>query len=110
MALAREMEDLLVMQNYGVITAQNGAQALAVLEKVKPDLIVTDLLMPQMDGFELLRRIKAQPSLTGIPTLIITARVGKEIATTANQLGVELVLRKPCRAATFLQSVESLIS
>lgn len=109
LALAREMEDLLVMQNYAVVTAQNGAEALAVLKNVKPDLIVTDVLMPQMDGFELLRHIRKEPSLTGIPTLIITAKAGKEVETTAYELGAHAVLKKPCRAEAFLKAIESLM-
>lgn len=108
-ALAKEMHDLLVMQNYNVVTAPNGVEALNLLDKVTPDLIITDLLMPQMDGFQFFSHLRSKPALKDIPAMIITAKAGNDIQSTANELGVEVVLKKPCRAATLLASVESLI-
>lgn len=108
-ALASEIEDLLRMENYEVLTAANGVEALEILKATRVDVIITDLLMPQMDGFEILRHIRAEPSLANIRTIILTAKAEADVDITARELGVSLVLRKPCKGKVFLDSVNRII-
>ena len=107
--LAAEITELLKMQDYDVVNAYNGVEALKLLDTVRPDLIITDVLMPQMDGFEMLKRVKGKPALKEIPTVVLTARTGPEIEEPAAAIGVSSVLRKPCRATALLEAVKALI-
>ena len=59
---------------YQISVATNGRQALSVLERVRPDLILLDVLMPEMDGFEACRRIKNNPAYQDIPIIFLTAK------------------------------------
>lgn len=60
---------------YQINVAQNGLQALDVVRKVKPDLILLDIMMPELDGFETCKRLKADPDTSDIPIIFLTARV-----------------------------------
>ena len=76
-----------------VIIAGGGEEGLAVLEKVRPDAVFLDLVMPGMDGLEVLRRIRERD--TGLPVVILSGWVSPEAAERAKQMGVSDVLSKP---------------
>jgi CheY-like chemotaxis protein len=65
---------LLQKEKLGVLTAENGSAALEVLATKRPSLILLDLMMPVMDGFEFLRIVKTEPQLAGIPIVVVTAK------------------------------------
>ena len=69
-----------VLKNVGykIIVATNGLQALGILEKVKPDLILLDVMMPDLDGYETCKRIKESESLKDIPVIFLTAKTQPE--------------------------------
>jgi diguanylate cyclase (GGDEF)-like protein len=67
----------LEMAGYNVVTAPDGAEGLRMVESHQPDLIVTDVMMPKMDGYEMVRRIRANPSTRFIPVIIQTAARGQ---------------------------------
>jgi two-component system cell cycle response regulator DivK len=69
----RIVRDLLTSTDYEVIEAEDGAQALAAVAKQRPDLILMDIQLPIMDGYEATRRIKADPSLSSIPVIAVTS-------------------------------------
>lgn len=62
----------LELQDFGVVTAGDGKQALKVIKKEKPDLILLDLNLPVMDGFQVLETLKKDPALKNIPVLVLT--------------------------------------
>jgi|SRR5579871_217216 len=64
---------LLEQNGLDAVTAESGSEALKILKHVTPDIIVTDLMMPGMDGVELCNRIKADPRLSDIPVLLVSA-------------------------------------
>lgn len=68
------LEVALGMEGYDVRTVSNGAEALAAVESYPPDLIITDVMMPEMDGYELARRIRRNPQTRFIPLILQTAR------------------------------------
>lgn len=68
----------LELENFGVLTAGNGVQALKVVQKDLPELILLDLNLPEMDGFEVLRRLKADDKTKHIPVLVLTNFSQKE--------------------------------
>jgi two-component system cell cycle response regulator DivK len=67
------IRDLLSTQDYELAEAENGVEALAAVAKQKPDLILMDIQMPIMDGYETTRRIKADPATNGIPIIAVTS-------------------------------------
>lgn len=109
-SLANEIVDLLAIENYTVTLAENGAHALQSLEYLIPDLIITDLVMPDIDGFELIKKLRADDRFKNIPILVITAKTGAEVDAEAIKLGAHSVLRKPCRASTLMGAVHNLVS
>ena len=67
------LRDLLATTDYEVIEAENGEEALAAVAKQRPDLILMDIQLPIMDGYEATRRIKANPALQSIPIIAVTS-------------------------------------
>jgi CheY-like chemotaxis protein len=65
---------ILVRKGYEVIAAIGGAEGLTKARSVKPDLILLDLMMPDMDGWEVFHRIRSEPGLTDVPVIVVTAR------------------------------------
>ncbi len=83
------------MREWETIQAHNGKDALEVLKKNKPDLIILDVLMPKMDGFELLKAIKSSDSYASIPVIMLTAKGEPENLDKGISLGAEFYLPKP---------------
>jgi CheY-like chemotaxis protein len=67
------MADVLATAGYATLGANGGAEALRLLEGQRPNAILLDMLMPEMDGFELIRRIRGNPATADIPIMVITA-------------------------------------
>ena len=91
---------------YRVIEASDGAAALRILRRKKAALIITDILMPTMDGYEFVRRLRDQPGRRAVPVIFYTATYHEsEARGLADACGVAEILRKPSRADTILASV-----
>ncbi len=93
--LLTAIRGILEMEDYTVSTAVDGVQALEVMEEIHPDLIVADIMMPRMDGYDLYRAIRAQPEWTAIPFIFLTAKAGKEDILRGKEMGAEDYLTKP---------------
>jgi CheY-like chemotaxis protein len=77
-AILEALTDILSVEGYEVATAANGAEGLKNVHEDRPDLILLDLMMPVMDGQEMLRRLKDDPALRAIPVVVMSAgRVSK---------------------------------
>ncbi len=104
------IQSLLAGAGYEVVTAENGAEALEKLRGEQVDLIISDILMPQMDGFQLCREVKAHPGLRHIPFVVYTATyTGNEDAAFARSLGADAFLIKPLEALPFLRTIRELL-
>lgn len=101
--LALALED----EGYEVVTAPNGKEGLERLEKAKPDLIVTDLMMPLMNGAEMGRAIRAAPAHQDIP-IIMTSSVAED-AVRSRFGGYQAYLRKPFSIVAILETIEALL-
>ncbi|MFQ1002125.1 ATP-binding protein [Modestobacter sp. SSW1-42] len=82
-----------------VVTCADGEEALAAVAEHRPDVVVTDVMMPRVDGFELLQRLRADPATRAVPVLMLTARAGQEAAVEGFAAGVDDYLAKPFQAA-----------
>lgn len=80
---------------YEVVTAYDGREALEKVEQEKPDLIILDVMMPQMDGFEVMQRLQANPKTRDIPVIMLTAKAQDADVFRGWQSGVTLYLTKP---------------
>jgi len=89
------ISDYLEAAGYFVISAENGREALKVVEVYQPHLIVTDITMPQMDGWELVRQIRQRPALRLLPVVFLTARTDTQERVRGYKLGCDVYLAKP---------------
>ncbi len=81
--------------NFNVITADNGARALASIKEKQPDLLLLDILMPEMDGFEVLRRLRENPEYDTLRIVILSALNSTEDIVKGYQLGANDFITKP---------------
>jgi CheY-like chemotaxis protein len=80
---------------YEVITAKDGVDALEAAEARTPDIAVVDVMMPRMDGHELVRRLRARPETASLPILVLTAAVHDRVAEASAEAGANAHMRKP---------------
>jgi len=102
------IRSLLEEEGYTVRLASSGAQALALLQQEVPDLILLDVMMPDMDGYEVTRRVRAIKDLPFIPILLITAS-DRASSVKGLDLGADEFIRKPIEAEELLARVRSLL-
>jgi signal transduction histidine kinase len=95
--------------DFRVLAATNGAQGLELAKKHQPSIIVTDLMMPVMDGLELTERLRKDPQLGHIPIVMLTARNEVESRVTGLQAGVDAYLGKPFSTKELVSTVRSLV-
>jgi signal transduction histidine kinase len=103
----REYLQRLLSARYEVVGAENGSKALDHAMKDPPDLILTDIMMPEMDGFELLAALRKNPTTSAIPVLLLSARAGDEARIEGLQHGPDDYLTKPFSARELLARVET---
>lgn len=94
---------------YQVIAAENGKQALDLALEHTPDIIISDLMMPEMDGYELLQELKKDFSTSHIPVILLTAKTNLENRLTGLQYGAEAYLQKPFRTEELQAWIYSLL-
>ena len=107
---ADRREYITLLGNFGhrFLEANDGAQALELARAELPDLIITDILMPHMDGFTLVRRLRAEPLLIGVPVIFQTANYDvSEIHRLARASGIQHILRKPAEPQEILRAVQA---
>jgi CheY-like chemotaxis protein len=105
----RDLVMQLLEDEYDIVVAVNGSQAIAATEKEKPDLILMDLGMPVMDGWEATRKIKANDALKHIPVIAVTshAMVGDEIQ--AREAGCDDYLPKPIDENELMRKIKKFL-
>ena len=101
---------LLERQGYDVVTAKDGVDAIEQLETIKPDLMLLDIEMPRMDGFEVTNLVRHHEIHRDLPIIMITSRTGEKHRERALSLGVNQYMGKPFQEETLLENIESLIA
>jgi signal transduction histidine kinase len=97
----------LLGERWQVDSAADGAAALALVRKAPPDLVIADVMMPVMDGFELLSAIRADESIAKVPVMLVSARAGEEASAEGLRAGADDYVTKPFSARELLARVES---
>lgn len=101
------ISSLLEEEGYGTIVAENGLKAFEKLSVIKPDLIISDIAMPEMNGFELLKRIRIDYDKMTIPVIFLTAKTEREYFRQAMNLGADDFITKPFDPDELLEAIES---
>ena len=99
------LADLLALSNFQVLTAGDGLDALAILEVSSPDLIIADVMMPRMNGYQLYHRVRANPAWRFIPFIFLTAKRETEDIRYGKEVGADDYLCKPIEADDLLAVV-----
>jgi chemosensory pili system protein ChpA (sensor histidine kinase/response regulator) len=100
---------LLKRQGMEVFTAKDGIDATSQLRENIPDLMLLDVEMPRMDGFELATQMRNDDDLKHIPIIMITSRTGKKHRTHASKIGINIHLGKPFNEQELLESIGKLL-
>lgn len=95
----------LALEGYDVLEASDGARALSLLAEHRPDLVLLDVMMPVVDGWQVLDRIKADPRLATMPVVILTARVQREDELRGWSAGAADYLSKPFNPSVLTEVV-----
>lgn len=98
--------DLLEAEKYTVLTAENGKEGLEMATREKPDLIISDIMMPEMDGYEVFEALQKDPLTAVIPFIFLTAKTDPSDIREGLGLGVDDYITKPFEPDTLLDAVE----
>jgi chemosensory pili system protein ChpA (sensor histidine kinase/response regulator) len=105
----RVTQRLLERNGMRVITARDGVDAVALLQENVPDVILLDIEMPRMDGYEVAAHVRNDPRLKDVPIIMVTSRVGEKHRARAIELGVDDYLGKPYQEAQLLDAIAPLV-
>jgi len=106
----RVTQRLLERNGMRVMTAKDGVDALSILQEQVPDIILLDIEMPRMDGYELAAQVRSDERLASIPIVMITSRVGEKHRARAIELGVNDYLGKPYQESQLLDAIDPLVA
>jgi adenylate cyclase len=103
------LADILTARGYNVVTAASGAEALSQVEAERPDLVLLDVVMPEMSGYEVCRKLRSNPATQLLPVVMVTALDPGEERVKGIEAGADDFLTKPINQAELLARVKSLI-
>jgi DNA-binding NarL/FixJ family response regulator len=101
------VQDYLEFRGYEVITAENGREALDVLEQESPDLIICDVMMPEMDGYTFVKHVRENPLTNWIPVLFLSAKGQSQDKVKGLNTGADVYMVKPFEPEELVAQVES---
>jgi DNA-binding response OmpR family regulator len=104
------LKDSLEFSGFQVITAYNGVEALERVEQDNPDLIILDIGMPKLDGWEVCRRLKSNEKTRQIPIIILTAYAQTSDQRKGANLGADRFITKPCDLTYLVEEINTLLS
>jgi two-component system, cell cycle response regulator DivK len=105
----RILRDLLTSRGYDIIEAEDGEKGLAMAQDRRPDLILMDVQIPLLDGYEVTRRLKADPALRNIPIIVITSYALSGDESRARAAGCNAYVSKPYSARRLLAKIREFI-
>jgi chemosensory pili system protein ChpA (sensor histidine kinase/response regulator) len=108
--MRRVASKLLQRHNFQVVTAKDGVDALAQLEDVRPDVMLLDIEMPRMDGFELATHMQNEESYSKIPIIMITSRTGEKHRDRAFEIGVTNYMGKPYQEKELIENIQNALA
>ena len=103
------IKTILEGKGYNVVSASSGQELLNLLKNQKPDLIILDIMMPEMDGLEVLTKLKGVPDTTSIPVILLTAKVQYEDVLGGYKLGADYYITKPFTSTQLINGINLLL-
>ena len=100
---------LLERNGYETVVAKDGVDAMAILQDYTPDVMLLDIEMPRMDGFELASQVRHDSRLRDVPIVMITSRTGDKHRDRAHALGVQRYMGKPFQETELMSTIEDLV-
>jgi twitching motility two-component system response regulator PilG len=100
---------LLTSKGYEVHGVGDGRAALDAVTSLKPDLVLLDIMLPEIDGFEVCRRIKANDETSHIPVIMLTAKKSREDMTRGEQVGADWYITKPFKSVMVIETIQRFI-
>ena len=97
---------LLTSKGYEVHGVGDGRAALEAMETVKPDLVLLDIMLPEIDGFEVCRRIKSNEATRKIPVIMLTAKKSREDMARGEQVGADWYITKPFKSVMVIETIQ----
>lgn len=104
------LEVNLELEGYEVLTAGDGEQALVRVKEFSPDVVILDIMMPKLDGIEVCRRLKADPSTADLPVIFLSAKAQDLDRRRGYELGVAAYLTKPFDPQELIETVERVLA
>ncbi len=106
-SLRENLQWMLELEGYEVTAAEDGRVALAAALAHRPDLVLTDVMMPELDGFGLIKALRSHPATATLPVIMLTARADRSDTRTGMNLGADDYLTKPCRREELLAAISA---
>ncbi len=106
---ALQLEHLLEKNGYSVSAAKNGAEAYEMIRERKPTLIISDIVMPEMDGYELCRKVKTDESLKDIPIILLTALSDPSDVIRGLECGADNFFTKPYKKESLISRIQYIL-
>ena len=107
--IRKMLQFLLMAKGYKVEIATDGMSGLEAFKNIRPDIVLLDLMMPEMNGFEFYKRAKEDSSIKDTPILILTANLSDEVNMELDALGAENRMAKPFKSATLLAAIDTVL-
>jgi len=109
-AVLKSLRNILVSEgNYNVLTAPDGVKGLKLIRKHRPDLVLLDIVMPGLDGFEVLKRLKDDYKTMSIPVIVLSAWASEENRIKGSRLYTDLYLAKPITPDELLEKIAQVL-
>lgn len=108
-SISKLLSMALSSEGYEVYEALNGIKGYKVARREKPDVVLLDIMMPEVDGFEVFRRIKLDPTTNGIPVLFVSAKSSEEDVNKGLSMGADGYITKPFAISYLLDKVNEVI-
>ena len=110
LTMRKVLSRVLEREGFDVVTANDGMDGIEKLQEVTPDIILTDIEMPRMDGFEFSRYVRDNPATAKIPLIVISSRTADKHRNVAAEIGVNAFLGKPVQDEELVQQVNALLA
>lgn len=108
-AILRVLQVNLEVEGYETLLAHNGEEALEIADRDKPDLIILDIMMPRLDGYQTCERLKAADTTKDIPVVFLSAKAQESDIQKGKEYGVAAYLTKPFDPDTLVETIEQLL-
>jgi len=100
---------ILTLNQYRVVAVELGTQGIEAAKREKPDVVILDIMMPELNGYETCRQLRAIPGLKDVAIIMLTALSAKEVRAKAIEAGADVCLSKPCPISVLEEAIKEVL-